>query len=83
MALMGEITAANGRIQQSKYHEYPIAWINEVPYETHMHLLPSHALPSGVGEPGVPPTVAAIYKALFTTTGKRLRQVPIKHTRLT
>jgi isoquinoline 1-oxidoreductase subunit beta len=83
VALMGEITAAQGQIQQSNFHDYPVARINEAPYETHVYLVPSHDLPAGVGEPGVPPTVPAICNALFAATGKRIRQLPIKNTKLT
>ena len=83
VALMGEITAANGQIQQSNFHDYPVARLTEAPYETHVHLLPSHDLPAGVGEPGVPPTIPALCNALFAATGKRIRQLPIKHTKLT
>ena len=80
---MGEITAANGQIQQSNYHDYPVARLTEAPYETHVHLLPSNDLPAGVGEPGVPPTIPALCNALFAATGKRIRQLPIKNTKLT
>jgi isoquinoline 1-oxidoreductase beta subunit len=83
VALMGEITAANGQIQQSNYHDYPVARLTEAPYETHVHLLPSHDVPAGVGEPGVPPTIPALCNALFAATGKRIRQLPIKNTKLT
>jgi len=83
VALMGEITAAKGQIQQSNYHDYPVARITEAPYETHVHLLPSHDLPTGVGEPGVPPTVPALCNALFAATGKRIRQLPVNKTKLT
>ena len=31
IALMGEITAANGRVQQSNFNNYPVARINEAP----------------------------------------------------
>jgi len=83
VALMGEITAANGQIQQSNYHDYPVARLTEAPYETHVHLLPSDDVPAGVGEPGVPPTVPALCNALFAATGKRIRQLPIKNAKLT
>ena len=83
IALMGEITAAHGRIQQSNFHDYPVARMSEAPRETHVHLVPGDGLPTGVGEPGVPPIVPAICNALFAATGKRIRQLPIKNTKLT
>lgn len=82
IALMGEITAANGEIQQSNYDNYPVARINEAPFETHVHIVPSEGLPTGVGEPGVPPIIPAICNALFAATGKRIRRLPIKSARL-
>jgi isoquinoline 1-oxidoreductase beta subunit len=82
IALMGEITAKAGRVQQSNYHDYPVARMGEAPLETHVHLLPSDGLPTGVGEPGVPPVVPAICNALFAATGKRVRQLPISRTKL-
>ncbi len=82
LALMGEITAAKGRIQQSNFHDYPIARINEVPSEIHTYIVPSEALPAGVGEPGVPPIAPALCNAVFSATGKRIRDLPIKNTKL-
>ena len=46
LALMGEITAADGRIRQSSVNDNPVARINEAPFETHVHLAPSEALPA-------------------------------------
>lgn len=83
LALMGEITAADGRIRQSNFDDYPVARINEAPLETHVHIVPSEGLPTGVGEPGVPPIAPAICNALFAITGTRIRQLPIRNTRLT
>ncbi|MBC8017334.1 MAG: xanthine dehydrogenase family protein molybdopterin-binding subunit, partial [Verrucomicrobia bacterium] len=82
LALMGEITAAHGRIQQSNFDDYPVARIDEAPFETLVHIVPSGGLPTGVGEPGVPPIAPAICNALFAITGKRIRQLPIKNTKL-
>ena len=78
VALMGEITAAGGRIQQSNFDRYPVARINEAPLETHVHIVPSDAPPAGVGEPGVPPMAPAICNAIFAATGKRIRELPVK-----
>jgi len=82
IALMGEITAGDGKILQSNFDDYPVARINEAPIETHVHIVPSDELPAGVGEPGVPPVVPAICNALFAATGKRIRQLPINKTKL-
>lgn len=82
-ALMGEITAADGRVQQSNFHDYKVARINEAPRETHIHIVENRdALPTGVGEPGVPPMGPAIYNAVFAATGKRLRELPLNNQKL-
>ena len=77
IALMGEITAADGRIQQSNFHDYPVARINEAPVNARS-CCPERGLPAGVGEPGVPPMAPAICNAIFAATGKRIRELPIK-----
>lgn len=82
IALMGEITAARGRIQQSNFNDYPVARMDEAPIETHVHLVSSTGLPTGVGEPGVPPIAPAICNAIFAATGKRIRQLPVRNTKL-
>ncbi len=78
IALMGEITAAGGRIHQSNFDGYPVARMNQAPLETHVHIVNSDAAPAGVGEPGVPPIAPAICNAIFAATGKRIRELPIK-----
>ncbi|HWQ31456.1 MAG TPA: molybdopterin cofactor-binding domain-containing protein [Blastocatellia bacterium] len=80
IALLGEITAAGGEIQQSNFHDYQVARINEAPLITHVHLVSSDAPPAGVGEPGVPPMPPAICNAVYAATGKRIRELPLgKH----
>jgi isoquinoline 1-oxidoreductase subunit beta len=73
----GEITAKNGVIQQSNFNDYPVARINEVPAQTNVYIAESSAPPAGVGEPGVPPFVAAFCNAIFAATGKRVRDLPL------
>lgn len=82
IALMSEITAAKGEIQQSNFHDYKVARMNEAPMETHVHIVASDAPPAGVGEPGVPPIAPAICNAIFAATGKRIRELPIKNQKL-
>jgi isoquinoline 1-oxidoreductase beta subunit len=73
----GEITATNGAINQSNFQDYPVARINEVPRQTNVYIVDSDAPPAGVGEPGVPPFVAAFCNAIYAATGKRVRDLPI------
>jgi isoquinoline 1-oxidoreductase beta subunit len=42
-----------------------------------VYIVDSDAPPAGVGEPGVPPFVAAFSNAIFAATGKRVRDLPI------
>ena len=81
-ALMGEISFHNGRVTQSNFHNYPVARMSESPRETHVYIVPSNAPPAGVGEPGVPPIAPAICNAIFAATGKRIRELPIRKTKL-
>jgi isoquinoline 1-oxidoreductase beta subunit len=73
----GEITATNGAINQSNFQDYPVARINEAPRQTNVYIVDSDAPPAGVGEPGVPPFVAAFCNAIYAATGKRVRNLPI------
>src|SRR6266852_5205255 len=80
VARSGEITAKNGVIEQSNFDTYPVARINEAPYQTNVYLVESDAPPAGVGEPGVPPFIPALCNAIFVATGKRIRELPLSRT---
>ena len=82
LTLMGEITATAGKIDQSNYHNYPVARINQAPYETRVHIVETDAPPAGVGEPGVPPFAPALCNAIFAATGKRIRELPVGRQKL-
>jgi isoquinoline 1-oxidoreductase beta subunit len=82
LATTGEITAVAGRIKQSNFHDFQVARINTAPYQTTVHLVESDALPTGAGEPGVPPVIAALANAVFAATGKRVRELPLSRHKL-
>jgi isoquinoline 1-oxidoreductase beta subunit len=82
LAMMGEVTLADGRVQQGNFNNYPVARIAEAPLMTHVHIVPSDAAPAGVGEPGVPVIAPAICNAIFAATGKRVRELPIRRQKL-
>jgi isoquinoline 1-oxidoreductase beta subunit len=43
-----------------------------------VYIVPSTALPSGVGEPGTPPIAPAVANAVFAATGQPVRRLPIR-----
>jgi isoquinoline 1-oxidoreductase beta subunit len=76
-ALYGEITLKDGQVVQSNYHDYQIVRLPEAP-KIEVHIVPSSAKPTGVGEPGVPPLAPALANAVFAATGKPVRRLPIR-----
>jgi len=82
IARSGEITAANGVINQGNFDDYPVARIDEAPYQTNVHIVESEAPPAGVGEPGVSVIPPALCNAIFSATGKRIRDLPLSKHRL-
>ncbi|HLZ40127.1 MAG TPA: molybdopterin cofactor-binding domain-containing protein [Candidatus Sulfotelmatobacter sp.] len=77
IARTGEITATNGVIDQSNFHNYPVARMNDAPVQVDVQIVESTAPPAGVGEPGVPPFVPALCNAIYAATGKRVRELPL------
>jgi isoquinoline 1-oxidoreductase beta subunit len=74
--LKSSITIAKGRAEQSNLDDFPIMKMDEMP-EVEVHIVPSTAAPTGIGEVGVPPIAPAIANAVFAATGKRIRKLPI------
>jgi isoquinoline 1-oxidoreductase subunit beta len=81
-ALYGEITIRNGRVEQGNFNDYEMVRMAEAPHiETHL-ALSGGAKWGGIGEPGTPPIAPAVTNAIFAATGKRIRSLPIKNTKL-
>lgn len=76
-ALYSEITATNGRVDQSNYHDYRVARMSDAPRNISVTIVDSDAPPGGVGEPGTPGMAPALCNAIFAATGKRIRRLPI------
>jgi len=76
VALYGKITAKNGAIEQSNFHDYKLTRMHETP-NIDVTIIKSDEVPTGIGEPGVPPIAPAIANAIFNATGKRYRTFPL------
>jgi isoquinoline 1-oxidoreductase beta subunit len=80
-ALMGEISIAGGRVEQSNFDGYRVLRMDAAP-PIEVHLIESERPPGGLGEPGVPPIAPAVANAVFAITGKRIRTLPITPERI-
>jgi isoquinoline 1-oxidoreductase beta subunit len=74
-ALWGEITLADGAVEQRNFHQYRVLRMNEMP-RVETWLVPSREAPSGIGECAVPPIAPAVANAWFALTGQRVRSLP-------
>lgn len=77
LALYGELTAKDGRVEQSNFHDYRLMRIGEAPPEIRAHLLPNDHPPSGVGEPPTPVIAPALAAAMHAASGRRFRRLPL------
>lgn len=75
-AIKNGITFAEGKVEQSNFHDNPVLRISEVP-QIEVHILAEGGKDiKGVGEPGLPPVAPALANAIFSATGIRIRKMP-------
>ena len=77
LAFYGKITAKDGAIEQSGFHDYQMVRIHQAPEVNHVEIIKNNDKPTGVGEPGVPPIAPAIINAIYNATGKRYYSLPL------
>ena len=71
-----EVSIENGRVQESNFDQYPLLKLAHAP-EVDVHFIQSDFLPTGLGEPALPPVAPAIANAIFAASGHRVHELPL------
>jgi isoquinoline 1-oxidoreductase beta subunit len=74
-AMFSQLTFKDGAAEQRNFNSYRLIRMKEIP-EVDIHFVDNGIDPTGLGEPALPPTGAAIANAIFKATSKRLRNQP-------
>src|SRR5712691_8257520 len=75
-ALRAKITIEKGRVVQGNFDDYTPLRMEETPV-VEVYSVPSTEVPTGIGEPSVPPLAPALCNAIYAATKKRIRALPI------
>ncbi len=81
LAMMGEISFKQGRVEQTNFHDYLVPRNHEAPRQIRTWMVGADDFsipPGGVGEPPVPPMAPALCNAIFAASGRRIRNLPIR-----
>jgi isoquinoline 1-oxidoreductase beta subunit len=90
MALLGEITVKDGRVEQNNFDDYPVLRIDKAPKKFTMSFvvpdpddlrdLNREVAPTGVGEPPTPVVAPALANAIVAAGGPRIYEIPFRKT---
>jgi isoquinoline 1-oxidoreductase beta subunit len=73
--MKSQLTLEGGKVVEGNFDGYEVLRIDEMP-QVEVHIVPSTARPTGVGEPGVPPIGPAVANAFYQANKRRLRVLP-------
>lgn len=75
--LLEKLTMRDGAVVESNFDTYPILTMADTP-PIEVVFVASDGIPRGMGEPVIGPVAAAVANAVFTATGERLRDLPLR-----
>ncbi len=74
-AIFGEITVADGMVEQTNFHSYPLLRLRHAP-AIEVRILENGKVIKGIGEATTPLAAPALGNAIFAATGRRIRELP-------
>jgi len=70
------MTFKDGKPEQSNFDTYRLIRHSEAPKNIEVHFVDNGIDPTGLGEPSLPPAIAALSNALYKATGRRYYKQP-------
>lgn len=70
------MTFKDGKPEQSNFDRYRLIRHSEAPKNIEVHFVDNGIDPTGLGEPSLPPAIAAFSNALYKATGRRFYKQP-------
>ncbi len=80
-ALYGEMSVKDGRMVQTNFDTYQIARMAEMP-KVETLIMQTYDFWGGIGEPTICVVTPAVLNAIYAATGKPVRSLPLKNTKL-
>jgi isoquinoline 1-oxidoreductase beta subunit len=74
--LYSKLDFKDGVAQQQNFNTYQLIRHHQAPEEIEVHFVENQIAPTGLGEPGLPPSIGALANALYQATGKRYYNQP-------
>ncbi|NJB70135.1 isoquinoline 1-oxidoreductase beta subunit [Saonia flava] len=70
-AMYSQLTFENGTAKESNFDKYQLIRHSQAPKKIEVFFVENEIDPTGLGEPGLPPAMAALANALYKATGQR------------
>jgi len=78
-AMLGQkLVQEAGAITAGNFGDYELMRIDAAPREIAVEFVKTDFPPTGLGEPALPPVIPALANAIYATTGKRHRRLPLE-----
>jgi isoquinoline 1-oxidoreductase beta subunit len=80
-AFYGELNVDKGRIVENNFNSYRVLQLAEMP-KVETVIVPTYDFWGGVGEPTICVVTPAVLNAIYAATGKPVRNLPLKNSKL-
>ena len=77
-----ELIFKNGKVSEDNFDKYQLLRMPQAP-QVEVTFLQTDNIPSGLGEPSLPPIAGAVVNAIYAASGERVRELPLSRSGFT